>query len=438
MVTLLRVTKRTKLYRTKELSMSLKPSEFYDGTGIIEDDDLFFTKIEGYSPADNNIVHTKFGELTVFTNYSYLGLLRHPAITRAVSDANQMFGSGGLGARFLSGTTSIHTALESEMAQFMGVDQTLTFSSGYTANTGLLSALARKEDTIFLDQYTHACSVEGARLSGATMIYFRHNDEHDLDRLLRKQALENVTPTGPRKVFVVVEGLYSMHGDIARLPEISSTCRRFDNVVLVVDEAHSIGVLGQTGRGIVEHFGLDATSVDFRTGTFSKAIPSTGGFVTGSHAAIQKLRYDAKPFMYSAGLNCLSAAAALAAVRLILEEPERVAIVRERSTYLRKCLTEAGHRLPFSDVTPIVPVLCGSTENAAKATKFCRDHGLLVSGIAYPVVPKDFSLLRVSVTATHTHDQIDHLVEVLSAAASKFNLPGWKIRGDHRTSIAKL
>jgi len=426
---------KIKPFRSVEKTMDPSLSKLYPD--LLENDN-HFTCIEGYDDTDNNIVRTKFGDLIAFTNYSYLGLLKHPEITDAVSSANLQFGSGALGARFLSGTTSLHNDLETALSVFLGSEQTLTFSSGYTANMDVMRSLAGPEDVIILDQYSHTSTVEGSRLSGARIVYFKHNDVHDLARILTKTSLELAESDGTRTIYVSVEGLYSMHGDIARLPQISALCRRFEKVVLLVDEAHSMGVLGRTGRGILEHFRLEVTAVDFRTGTFSKAFPSVGGFVAGSQKAIRKLTMDAKSFMYSAGLSPLSAAAALATIRLLSKGSERVSALHERSRYLRRRLTEAGYVLPFADETPTVPIVCGTVDKATEASKYCRQQGLLVSSVFYPVVPQNYNLLRVSVTARHTHAQIDRLVTVLSTAATRFELPGWGPRVGQCSAIAKL
>jgi 8-amino-7-oxononanoate synthase len=259
--------------------------------------------------------------------------------------------------------------------------------------------------------------IEGAKLTQCPLKRFTHNNLSILQEVSEHSKYQHI--------YVIIEGIYSMHGDIGNVPELSSICNQYANVTLIVDEAHSIGVLGKTGKGVLEHFGLHPSRVGLRIGTFSKALPSAGGFVAGSSSLIAKLRVDVCPFIYSAGLNIMCAAAAYASIQILINDPLRVVCLYRNAQFLRQELQRVGFSLPYSDITPIVPILCGSADKAVKASVFCRSAGILVVCIVFPVVPRSFSMLRVAVTAAHTCEQITVLVTVLSQAAEQYQLPSW-------------
>jgi 8-amino-7-oxononanoate synthase len=348
------------------------------------------------------------GELLMFGSYSYLGLIGHPAINDAAHHAITTFGTGTNGVRLLAGTLPLHNELEASIAAFKETEAAIAFASGYIANISTISALLDRHDTVICDKLDHASIVDGCLLSGAKLVRFRHND---LDQLA--QRLEKASPRHRR--MVIVDGVYSMDGDIAELPGIKSLCEQY-GATLMVDEAHSLGVLGPTGVGIEEHFGLPPDTIDVKMGTFSKAIPSVGGYVAGSAEMITALKHKARGFIYSAAIPPASAAASVAALKLIREEPERVQRLQHNFGYFLGKLKAAGFDV-LSSQAAIVPIVCGTEEAATRLMMYCVHHGIFVQAILPPVVPVGLARLRATVTASHTIEDIDRGVDVLTAGA---------------------
>jgi glycine C-acetyltransferase len=353
------------------------------------------------------------GEMLMFGSYSYLGLIGHPAIDRAAHEAIDRFGTGTNGVRLLAGTLPLHNELEASIAAFKGTEAAIAFASGYMANISTISALLDRHDTVICDKLDHASIVDGCLLSGAKMVRFRHND---LDQLEERLAQANPE----RKRMVIVDGVYSMDGDIADLPGIRALCDRY-GALLMVDEAHSLGVLGATGTGIEEHFGMGPDTIDIKMGTFSKAIPSVGGFVAGSAEMITGLKHKARGFIYSAAIPPASAGASIAALQVIRDEPERVRSLQDKFAYFLGKLKAAGFDL-LSSQAAIAPIVCGSDEQATRLMMHCVDHGIFVQAILPPVVPVGLARLRATVTANHTVEDIDYAVEVLTDGARKLGI----------------
>ncbi len=353
------------------------------------------------------------GEMLMFGGYSYLGLIGHPAIDRAAQDAIARFGTGTNGVRLLAGTLPLHRELEESIAAFKGTEAAIAFASGYMANISTISALLERHDTVICDKLDHASIVDGCLLSGAKMVRFRHND---LDHLAERLAQANPD----RQRMVIVDGVYSMDGDIADLPGIRALCDRY-GALLMVDEAHSLGVLGATGKGIEEHFGMGPETVDIKMGTFSKSIPSVGGFVAGSAKMITGLKHKARGFIYSAAIPPASAAASIAALQVIRDEPERVRSLQEKFGYFRDRLAAAGFDL-LSSQAAIAPVVCGSDEQATRLMMHCVERGIFVQAILPPVVPVGLARLRATVTSNHTIEEIDVGVEVLTEGARELGI----------------
>lgn len=341
---------------------------------------------------------TGHGEMIMLGGYSYLGLIRHPRIDAAAKAATEQYGTGTHGVRLLAGSLLLHNELEERVARFKQAEAAITFSSGYVTNLATISSLLRRGDTVICDKLNHASIVDGCLLARAKFVRFRHNDMAQLE-----QRLAEANPEG-RKL-VVADAVFSMDGDIINLPEVSRLCREY-GAHLMMDEAHSIGVLGETGHGIEEHFGMAPDTVDIKMGTLSKTIPSAGGYVAGSKKLITFLKHEARAFIFSAALPPPSAAAAKEAFDVIEDESWRVTKLQDNYGRFCAMLHEAGFDLLKSE-TAIVPVVCESTPRATLLSKYCRDRGIFVQAVPAPVVPEGSARLRACVSAVHSQEDIE-------------------------------
>jgi glycine C-acetyltransferase len=377
--------------------------EFYKEHGLY----FYLEEVEEILPHGH--VHVKgHGDMIMLGGYSYLGLIGHPKINEAALEAVKKYGTGTYGVRLLAGTLDLHTRLETKIADFKGTESAITFSSGYVTNLATISALLRKGDVVICDKLNHASIVDGCLLSQAKFVRFRHNDMAHLENRL--------AAADPRsRKLVIGDAVFSMDGDVIDLPEVSRLCRQY-NAYLMVDEAHSIGVLGQTGHGIEEHFGLPADAVDIKMGTLSKTIPSAGGYVAGSEELCHFLRHEARGFIFSAALPPASAAASLAAFEVIEEEPERSQNLQRNYFHFSGQLREAGFDLLRTE-TAIIPVMCGELEKAVRLARYCQDRHIFVQAIIAPVVPEGQARLRATVCATHTIADLDYCAQTLIAGA---------------------
>lgn len=344
------------------------------------------------------------GEMIMLGSYSYLGLIGHPEINAAAKAAVDKYGTGTHGVRLLAGSLKLHNELESRIAAFKQTDSAITFSSGYVTNLATISSLLRKGDTVICDKLNHASIVDGCMLAMAKLTRFRHNDMDHLERRLQ-EAGEN-----GRKL-VIADAVFSMDGDIINLPEVVRLCRKY-GAYLMIDEAHSIGVLGATGHGIEEYFDMPADCIDIKMGTLSKSIPSAGGYVAGNHQLIQFLKHEARAFIFSAAVPPASAAAAKAAFDVIEAEPWRVKKLQDNYDHFAGRLREAGFDLLVTE-TAIVPVVCGSTELAAALAKYCQDRGIFVQAVVAPVVPEGLARLRACVSAAHCIEDINYCADTI-------------------------
>lgn len=365
-----------------------------------------------YYISETEVYVKGFGKMIMFGGYSYLSLHRHPKIQLAARTALEKYGTGGPGVRLLAGTIPLHKTLERKISQFKRTEEAVTYSSGYIANISVISALAGKNDVIFADKLNHASLNDACTLSRAQLFRFKHNDLEHLERLLQ-------TEHHGRKI-ILVDGVYSMDGDIADLPSLVQLSNQY-NCMLVVDECHAIGMLGATGTGLEEYYNLPPGSIDVQIGTLSKAIPSQGGFVAANSDICQFLRHQSKGFIYSGANSPVSDAASLAAIELIQAEPERLIRLKENTDYAHRCLAEAGFNTLASQ-TPIIPIFCGDDQLAHQLAKSCRSSGLFIQAIPYPVVPKGKARLRLSINSGHHKDQIDFFVERIEEAAKKYGL----------------
>ncbi|SDS32373.1 aminotransferase class I/II-fold pyridoxal phosphate-dependent enzyme [Actinoplanes derwentensis] len=333
----------------------------------------------------------------MMSGYSYLGLAGDPRVKEAAKVAVDQYGTGAHGVRALAGSLPLHEELEAAVARFLGREAAMVFGSGYAANVGTVGALVGPGDTVLIDKLDHASIVDGCQLSGATVTRFRHNDPEHLDR-----RLTDAKGTGLK--LVIVDSVYSMDGDVAPLPELRKVCDAH-GALLMVDEAHALGVIGATGRGIEEHFG-DNTLVDVKLGTLSKAIPATGGWVAGPQALIDHLRFNARPFLFSAALAPAQAGAALESLRVLDLEPHRVTHIQRESARLRQTLNAAGIDTGTSE-TAVIPIIAGSDEKAYDLATACRKAGVIGLPVVSPAVPNTQARLRIAVTARHSAEDLD-------------------------------
>jgi glycine C-acetyltransferase len=351
-------------------------------------------------------------EMGMFASYSYLGLVGHPRINKAAKEAIDRFGTGTHGVRTLAGSLTIHKELEERIAAFKDTEAALTFTSGYVTNLTVISTLVSRGDYVISDKLNHASIVDGCLMSGAKFVRFRHNDMQALE-----ERLQQVEEGAVR--LVVTDAVFSMDGDIVDLPRVVDLCRKY-NAWLMVDEAHSVGVLGETGRGIEEHFNLEGT-IDIKMGTLSKTIPSVGGYIAGKKELIDYLRHACRAYIFSAALPPAQAAAANEAFKVILDEPWRVSKLNTNARQFITGLKQRGFDTMLTQ-TAIVPVLCGSDERAFMMTKCAQEGGLFVLPVVSPAVPAGLARLRATVTAAHEPTEIEQAMDVLEEAGKQVNL----------------
>ncbi|MGW6818263.1 bifunctional SDR family oxidoreductase/pyridoxal phosphate-dependent aminotransferase family protein [Streptomyces sp. NPDC055005] len=341
-----------------------------------------------------------------FASYSYLGLIGHDYIDDQVLRAVERHGTGAHGVRLLAGTLHLHRELELALARFLGTEDAIVFSSGYMANVATVGALVGPGDLVIGDVYNHASILDGYRLSGASVITYAHNDLADLERALRK--------VGDAGRLVVTDAVFSMDGDVADLPGIVELCERHD-APLMVDEAHSLGVLGDTGRGITEHFGIDPARVDVKMGTLSKTVPSAGGYVAGSRDLVFALKNNARGWMFSAAATPAQVAAAKAAIEVMAAAPSLTRQLRAKTTRYRERLRALGFDTLASE-TPVVPIICASADQAGEMARLCQLDGLFVQPIVYPAVPRTLPRLRTIVNLSHSDADLDAALVTLEKA----------------------
>jgi glycine C-acetyltransferase len=351
-------------------------------------------------------------EMGMYASYSYLGLIGHPRIDQAAKDAIDKFGTGTNGVRLLAGSLTIHTELEQRIADFKGAEAAITYTSGYATNLTVISALMGRGDYVLSDKLNHASIVDGCLMSGSEFRRFKHNDMQDLDRRLQQ------VPEGVAKL-VIADAVFSLDGDVIDLPAMAALCRQH-GAYLMIDEAHSLGVLGKTGRGIEEHFGLHDV-VDIKMGTLSKTIPSVGGYVAGRRELINYLRHASRAYIFSAALPPAQAAAANEAFKIILEEPWRLERLGENTRQFLGGLKSAGFNTLLS-TTAIVPVVCGSDERAFLMTRLSQQRGVFVMPVVSPAVPEGLARLRATITAAHEPAEIERAMDVIAAAGKQVGI----------------
>ena len=357
------------------------------------------------SPSDTVITIDGRRFIAMASN-NYLGLANHPAVNRAAIEAIEQWGVGAGAARLISGSMTPHHQLEQDLAQFKQVEAALTFGTGYTTNLGLIPALIDRDGLILADRYCHASLIEACRLAKAKLRVFHHNDVEHLEKLLKKR--ERACPT-----LVVTEGVFSMDGDLAPLPELLTLCQQHE-ATLVIDDAHGTGVMGKNGRGTVEHFGMKPQDL-IQMGTLSKAIGTSGGYVAGPAALKEYLINTSKAFIYTTASPPAIAAGVSAAIRIIQHEPARRERLWNNRNALHAALTDLGFQLTNSQ-SPILPVIVKSQETALEMSQALYEAGVYVPAIRPPTVPKDSSRLRLTVSSEHTQEQLENVVRSLREA----------------------
>ena len=377
---------------------------------LVEDDLYFFEPV--ISEHDDAWVVADGKRMLMLGSYEYLGLLGHDHLKSTCKQAVDKFGTGHHGVRLLAGTTTVHRELESRLAQFMQAEQAIVFSSGYVTNLATISTLVGPGDCVIGDRWNHASIIDGCRMSGATFLEFEHNDIDSLARMLEHSGL--------RRKLVVVDAVFSMDGDIVDMHGVVDLCKKY-NALLMVDEAHSVGVLGKTGRGVQEHFNLDSGDIDVKMGTLSKTLAGCGGFVAAKQEIVTYLRHHARGYIFSGALPSGQASVAIAALDVLESEPEHVAKLHANQQHYLSGLKSLGFDTAKS-VTPIVPVMTQTTDIALEMTKRCRSEGLFVVPVCYPAVPMDAPRLRTCVSAIHSTEDIDFALNVLHRAGVETGL----------------
>ena len=342
---------------------------------------------------------------------NYLGLTHHPKVLEAARQALERYGSGCTGSRFLNGTLDLHELLETRLAEFFGKEAALVFSTGYQANLGLISGLVGRGDTVLIDKLDHASIVDGAKMSFGQTERFNHGDYAQLERRLQNHA--------GRGVLIIVDGVYSMEGVIADVPQILAIAQRY-GAALAIDDAHAVGVLGPKGDGTAAHFGL-ADDVDIVVGTFSKSLASIGGFVAGSDAVIHYLKHHSRPLIFSAALPPANTAGVLAAMDVMVCEPDRRTRLWENTQRFQEGCRSLGYDIGPTQ-TPIVPVLIGPLETTFMFWRKLFDAGVFTNPVVPPAVPPDQCRLRASLMATHTPDQIDRALDALGTLGKELGV----------------
>ncbi|HUY81620.1 MAG TPA: aminotransferase class I/II-fold pyridoxal phosphate-dependent enzyme [Acidobacteriaceae bacterium] len=344
-------------------------------------------------------------QMLMLSSYDYLGLIGDPRIDEAAIAAIRKYGTATGGARLLAGTMDLHREVEQALAEFKGAEAALTFTSGYSANLAVISGLFGPADRVIMDIYSHRSLLDACLLAGVQVQKFEHNDPVSL-----RHELEH----GPEanRTLIVSDGVFSMDGDIACLPELIALKKEF-GAYLLMDDAHAIGVLGATGRGVDEHFGIPTDEVDIWTGSLAKSIPSTGGFVAVSQRVAIYLQHGASPFIFSAAMPAAAAAAVLEGIKILKQEPERVAYLASSAAFLREGLQSLGYDTGLSE-TAVIPVMMHDDAKTALFARRLRDYGVLVSPVLFPAVAQGSARLRLCVTAAHTREHLEFVLDAFN------------------------
>ena len=369
----------------------------------------YFRPIE----SDQDTVVTIQGKrVLMFGSNSYLGLTNHPRLKEAAIKAIEIYGTGCAGSRFLNGTLDIHIELENRLAQLVGKESALVYATGFSVNAGVVSCITGREDYLIFDEFDHASIIEGKRLSFSKQFKYRHNDMDSLEKILQRCEIDKV------KV-IVIDGVFSMEGDVAKLPEIVALAKKY-NASIFVDEAHSLGVFGKTGAGICEHFGA-TDDVDLIMGTFSKSLGTIGGFIAADENIINYLKHNSRTLIFSASITPASTACVIEALNVMEDERWRMDALWNNTHHAKEAFVKAGFETGVSE-TPIIPLYVRDNEKTFIMTRKLMDAGVFVNPVVSPAVRSEDTLIRYSLMATHTFDQIDESVEKISAVARELGV----------------
>jgi len=384
-----------------------KKMQGYDIPQKVQDLGLYpyFRTIES---EQDTVVKINGKNVLMFGSNSYLGLTIHPKLKEATKLAVDKYGSGCAGSRFLNGTLDLHLELEEALAKYVGMEKTLVFSTGYQVNLGVVSSLLGRHDYLIIDEYDHACIIDGARLSFAKVLKYKHNDMASLEKILKKCEPDKIK-------LIVTDGVFSMEGDICKLPQISELAKKYDANIMI-DDAHALGVIGKEGRGTASHFGM-TKDVDLIMGTFSKSLASIGGFIASDSHTINYIKHNARSLIFSASIAPANAASVLAALKLMEQEPERIQKLWDNTHYALKLLKEAGFDTGHTE-TPIIPIYIRDDFKTFMLTKQLLEEGVFVNPVVSPAVPSSSSLIRYSLMATHTFEQIAESIQKITNIAT--------------------
>jgi 8-amino-7-oxononanoate synthase len=382
----------------------------------------FFRPIEATS-GSSVVTHGK--RRVMIGSNNYLGLTHHPRVQEAAKKAIDHFGTGCTGSRFLNGNLVLHEELERGLAQFLGKESCLVFSTGFLSNQGAISCLMGRNDVIYCDRENHASIIEATRVSIGDTIKFKHNDMKDLERVLES------TRGKYEGALIVADGVFSMSGDILNLPKVSELARKYD-CRLYVDDAHSLGVLGPKGQGTEWHFG-SVGAADLVMGTFSKSFASIGGFVAGSEEVIHYIKHKARPFMFSAAMPPAAAASVLECLRIVQEEPEHLANLTRNARKMSRELVRMGFNT-LNSQTPIIPLLIGDDYQAFSFAQKLYERGVFATPVVKPAVPEGCALIRTSYMATHTDEDLDYALDTLCTLGKEFGL----LSGSRKDELEQL
>ncbi len=364
------------------------------------------------SEQDTEVILKGNKKVLMLGSNSYLGLTNHPEVKEAATEAIKKYGTGCAGSRFLNGTLDIHEELERELAHWVGKEAALLFSTGFQVIQGIIATVLDRHDHIVMDSYNHASIVDAAKLSMAGINRYPHNDMEKLEKILLRIP-------GDKAKFIVVDGIFSMEGDIVKLPELVALAEKYDAAVMI-DDAHAIGVLGKDGSGTASHFGL-TNKVDFIMGTFSKSLASIGGFVAADKQSIEFLKHHSRALIFSASMPPASAASVLKALEIIKREPERIERLWKNTEMMREGLNSLGFDTGLSE-TPIIPIHIGDIIVLLKMCKRLEEEHIFVNPVIPPAVRPNDCLLRISLMATHTESQINFALEKLKAIGKELKV----------------
>jgi 8-amino-7-oxononanoate synthase len=399
-------------FQNTDDSLTRRVRAITDRVSRLKANDLYFLNMPVAEILPGMKVRVNGREMGMYASYSYLGLVGHPRINEAAKKAVDKYGTGTNGVRMLAGTLTLHKELEETIANFKHTEAAVTYSSGYVTNLTVISGLMGRGDYVFSDKLNHASIVDGCLMSGAEFRRFRHNDMEHLEGLLKN------APSDVAKM-VVADAVFSMDGDIIDLPKMVALCKQY-KAWLMVDEAHSVGVLGEKGTGIEEHFNLYG-AIDIKMGTLSKTIPSVGGYVAANREIVTYLNHISRAYMFSAALPPAQAAAANEAFKVILEEPWRIERLNQNTKQFIGGLKGMGFDTMLTE-TAIVPVLCGEDDMAFAMTREAQHNDVFVLPVVSPAVPEGLARLRATVTAAHDPSEIERAMDVIGEAGKKLGV----------------